>query len=166
MRKLGDYVVTVINQVSRGVSIVAIVFLLAMMILTVSDVFLRYVFNAPIKGSMELTQYFMIVAGFLGVAWCAVKRGHLKVDFVVNRLPPRYKAIVDTITLILAMTVIPLVGWEGLVKARDTQLDKTVSSFLHIPAFPFYIVMGLGYALMFLVLLTVLAEFIRKVMQK
>lgn len=162
IRKLARYTVTVINQVSRVAGIVAMVFLLAMMVLTVSDVCLRYFFNAPILGSVELAEYFMVVTGFFGLAWCAVKKGHVKVDLILSHLPPRLQVIIGSITLILGLTVVPLVAWRGFTQARYAQLAKTASDLLKIPTYPFYIVLGLGYALLLLVMVTLLAESIAK----
>ena len=166
IRKPASSAVTVINKISQITGTIAVVFLVGMMLLTVTDVFLRYVFSAPIKGSLELTEYAMVLAGFLGIAWCAVKRGHVKVDLVINRLPPRVQSVIDTITLVLAMTVVPLVAWQGFVQARYAQVERAASDFLDIPDYPFYLVVGLGFSLLVLVMVTLLAELIGKVAKK
>ena len=166
VRRVAGGAVGAVNQVSRAAGIIAIVFLLTMMVFTVVDVLLRALFNAPISGSIELVEFCMVVAGFLGLAWCAVKRGHIKVEFVVNRLPPRAQVAVDTLTLVLALSVVPLVAWQAFVRAKEAFLDKSFSDYLEIPDFPFYIVFGLGFTLLVLVMLTLLAELIGKVVRK
>lgn len=166
IKKPANIAVTIINKASQIASIVAVVFLVAMMVLTVADVFLRFFFHTPIQGTVELIQYFMVVAGFLGVAWCAIQGGHLKVDVFVKRLPPRVQAIIDLITLVMAMTVVPLVAWWGFSQAGYEYTVKTVSDITEIPTYPFYIVIGLGYALLFLVLVKILVEIISKVIKK
>lgn len=164
--KSGRSIATVINQACRAAGILALIFLLAMMVLVVLDVFLRYFFNNPILGSIELVEYFMVVAGFLGIAWCAVKGGHVKVDMLLSRLPPRAQAIIDSITLILTMTVVPLVSWQGFAQARHAQLVKSASDILEIPDYPFYLVVGISYALLFLVEVILLAELIAKAIKR
>lgn len=162
LRKLAGAAVTALNQASRGAGILAIAFLMAMLVLTVADVFLRYFFNAPIPGSVELTKYFMVGAGFLGLAWCALKGGHIKVDLLINRLPPRYQVTIDSINLLLALTVVPLVAWQGFTQAKYALLEKTTSRFLAIPDYPFYIVVGLGFVLLFLVMVYLVIGLIKK----
>lgn len=157
---------SVINQISRVCGIVALIFLLIMMLMTVADVCLRYIFNAPILGSFEITEYLMIIAGFLGVAWCAVQKGHVKVDLIVSHLPLRARTIIESITLILAMTVAPIVAWQGFAQARYAQSAGDSSSILKIPASPFYVVVGFSYALLSVVLLTLIAELIIKAVKK
>lgn len=166
IRKSARSAETIINRISQVVGAVAILFLVGMMLLTVADVFLRYVFSAPIKGSLELTEFFMVVAGFLGIAWCAVKRGHVKVDLIVRHMPPRAQGITDTITMLLAMTVVPLIAWQGFAQARYLMVENFVSPSLNIPEFPFYMVMGIGYVLIFFVMITVLVEFITKALKR
>ena len=166
LKKLASVAQKTINQVSRVASILAVVFLLIMMALTVTDVFLRSFFNSPILGSMEITEYLIVVAGFLGLAWCAAKRGHLKVDMIMDRLSPRAQEISDSITMILALTVVPLVAWQCFEQAQYTLVEGNASAILHIPDYIFYNVAGVGYALLSLVLLTILADSIGKVIKR
>ncbi len=166
IRKLAGAAVRLLNQVSRGVSILAIASLLAMMLLTVTDVFMRKVLTNPIVGSVELTEYLIVVAGFLGVAWCTFKGGHLKVGVIVDRMPPRVQAITDSITLFLGMTVVPLVAWQLFARAREAQLEGLRSFILDLPDFIFLNVAAVGYALFFLALVPVLIQSIRKAIQK
>ena len=142
------------------------IFLVIMMLLTVTDVLLRALFNTPVKGSLELTEYIMVLTGFLGIAWCAVNRAHVRVDLVVGRLRPRAQAIIDAFTLLLGMTVVPLVAWQGFARIGRAYAEKTVSEALDIPSFPFYGIVGLGYGLMFLVMIIILVELIRVVVKK
>lgn len=80
---------------------------------------------------------------------------------IVDNLPPRTQSILDGITTFMGMIVISLAAWQNLVHARAAQLDNVTSSTLKIPAFPFYIVIGLGYALLFLVLIKLVIQHIR-----
>jgi TRAP-type C4-dicarboxylate transport system permease small subunit len=166
IERLAHYTVAVINQVSRAAGILALIFLLAMMVLTVSDVFLRYFFNHPILGSIELVEYFMVVAGFLGIAWCAIKGGHVKVDLLLSHLPPRIQTIIDSFTLFLTMTVVPLVAWQGFAQARRARHTKSASAILEIPDYPFYFVVGISFTLLFLVQVILLVKYIARAIKR
>ena len=166
IKKTAGVAETAINKASQIASIVAVVFLVAMMVLTVADVFLRFFFHAPIQGTVELIQYFMVVAGFLGVAWCAIQGGHLKVDMIMDRLTSRFKGNTDSLTITLGMAVVAVVAWQGFEKAQEVQLDKIASAFLDIPAYPFYLIVGISYSLLFLAMIPILVEYIRKAIGK
>ena len=162
MKKAARSVERIIAQTSRIAGIISIVFLVAMMLLTVTDVFLRYFFNKPVLGSMEMTEHLMLAAGFLGIAWCAVKRAHVKVDLVVERFSPRGQAITDSISYLLALTVAPLVAWQNFAQAGYAKAEHVSSDLLEIPAYPFYVIVGFTFTLLSLVLLVLLVETIVK----
>ena len=69
-----------------------------MVLTTVVDVFLRYLFNSPILGSYELTEFMMAILVFGSVAYTMVVKGHVTVDLVITRLPARAQAILECIT--------------------------------------------------------------------
>jgi len=121
---------------------------MAIMVLTVADVILRSVFNRPISGSVELCELFIVVGGFLGVAWCCQKGGHVKVDILVSRWSPRWQAIADSVNNILAIFIIPLISWQLIVHGLELKIEGNVTDTLHIPLYPFYIIAGLGFALL------------------
>ena len=163
--KPARFTVTAIRQISRIANVIAVVFLAVMMLLTVTDVILRYFFSKPIMGSMELTEYFMVIAGFLGIAYCGLKKKHLKVDLIVSSFSPRTQGIFDIITYILALTVVPLVVWQNVVQALYARADNVVSDLLEWPAYPFYIAIVITFGLLFVVLLNLLVDSIIKVVR-
>jgi TRAP-type C4-dicarboxylate transport system permease small subunit len=150
--------IKIIHQISRISGIVAISFLVVMMITTVVDVTGRFLFRAPIFGSLELTEDFMVLAGFLGIAWCAANRGHVRVDWIVNRMPPRPQATLEGFNTLLSLIVIFVAAWQSFVQALDRYSEQTVSDLLKIPDYPFYLITAFGFFLTFLVLLI---QFIR-----
>ena len=153
---------TAINQLSRVLSIIGVTVLTLMMLLTVTDVFMRYIFAKPVMGSVEITEFSMAVIGFCGLAWCAVKRTHAKVDLLVARFSPRTQAILDAVTFFLCLSVTPFVAWQGVEASNYArQIDK-FSLLLEIPAFPFYLVLGIGFAVLSLVLLTLIVDSVVK----
>ena len=87
----------VIRSASRAVGYVAVVTVIALMLLTVADVFLRYVFNNPIRGTIELTEMMMVWI-LLVVAWGALEGSHVKIDILMRRFSPRVQATVEIFT--------------------------------------------------------------------
>ncbi len=160
--KVAKYTVRVINQISKIAGMISIVCLLLMGILTSANVITRFAFNYPIRGTEEIVVYFMIVAGFFGLAWCAVQGAHVSIDMITKRFPARVQALIDAFMLLLTLTVVPLIAWQGFAQSDYARLHKTASSFLAIPDFPFYIVLGLGFVMLSLVLIIRLIESISR----
>ena len=67
-----------------------------MMLLTSADALFRYLFNSPILGAYEITEKYLIVAAiFLGLSYAYRGGVFIRVTFLVDRLPPLWKAAAD-----------------------------------------------------------------------
>ena len=82
----------VVKPLVRIISYSAAGVLALMMFLTAADVLLRYLFNRPISGTMELTSYMMAVLVGFGLSYCALKKGLITVEIFTSRLSPRIQA--------------------------------------------------------------------------
>ena len=151
-----------INWLSEFFGIVAVVVLVFMMLLTVSDVVLRYFFNKPIMASAELTEYMMVIVSFLGIAWCATKGSHIKVDLLVGRWSNKSQAVIDIINAILVLGLAVLIASQSFNESMVAIQMGRASEITDIPHFPFYLVIVLGYVLLFLVMIGILVRSIRK----
>src|SRR3972149_6961066 len=72
-------------HVLNGIGMVA---LCLMMLATVADVFLRYLFNKPILGIVELVECLMVVVVFLALPRCTLRGGNARVEAVSAYFPP------------------------------------------------------------------------------
>ena len=152
----------IIYFLSRIMNILASVVLVAMMLLTVSDVCLRYFLNRPIIGATELTENMMVCMAFFALAWCAGQQGHLKVDLVVMRFSNRVQAVFDSLTLSVGMIMVALIAWRSFMEGMAVRELNIISSPLRIPAFPFYYVVAAGSALLCLMMAGQLIQNINK----
>lgn len=137
---------TVLHSV--GVGILAL-----MMFLTASDVILRYVFNRPIVGAFDLTEYMMAIVVAFGLAYCAMMKGHVRVDLIVERLPQRAQAVIDSVTGLLSLGLFSLITWQCFLNVKLQFASGVTSTVLLIPVFPFVGMVGIGSALLSLMLL-------------
>ncbi len=121
-----------------------------MMMLTVADVVLRYVFNRPLMGSMELTEYLMVCVGTLGLAWCALEGAHIKVEIIVSKFPQRLQKFVDSFNYILLVGVSGLIASQTFMRAGTVRKLGVASAMLDVPQYPFVLVSSFSYLLLFL----------------
>jgi TRAP-type C4-dicarboxylate transport system permease small subunit len=158
LNKVGHQIVKTINLLIRVGAYLAIVALVSMMLLTVCDVFLRYAFNCPILGGMEITESMMITLAFLAIAYCALEKGNVKMDILVSRLPSRGQVAFDIVGYILCLVLSIPMAWCYLTEAFDIQRLGQVSTILRIPAYPFYLVVFFGCTMLSIVLLIELVK--------
>lgn len=160
--KASRFLETPIVSISRIMVIVAMVVVAVMMLLTVSDVFLRYAFKNPIPDSQELTEYLMVCVAFLGMAWVAIKGEHITVNLVISRLSPRAQAIFDSVTYFLGLGVVVLISWRNFLEAPIVRQIGLESLLLRIPEYPFYLVLAVGLAILCLAMLIQLIQHVSK----
>lgn len=156
----------IIDAISRVLGIISIVFLLAMMLLTVSDVVLRKFFNSPIFGSVELIEIMMVITGFLGLAWCALKGGHIKVDLIVESMPRRWQGIIDSFIYILSFGICIILAWRSISESNFIREMNNTTPSLDIPLFPFYYVLTAGFTMLSLTILVLLVKSVKKALKK
>lgn len=133
------------------------------MLLTVANVFLRDVFNKPIRGTPELSEFMMVLVIFLALAWCAITRKHVRVELIVTRFSPRIQMILNSITLLLTLGIFVIITWQSVLESMAVY-DAT--SLLRIPHTPFYWVMTIGLGLFSLSILVLLIENITEARKK
>ena len=129
-----------------------------MMLLTVVDVVLRYVFDRPLMGSMELTEYLMVCVGTLGLAWCALEGAHIKVEIIVSRFPQRLQKFVDSFNYVLLIGVSGVIASQTFVRAGTVRRLHVASAMLDVPQHPFVLVTTFSYLLLFLTAIMLLVH--------
>lgn len=140
--------------------------LLAMMLLTASDVTLRYIFNRPILGSLDLTEYMMAIVVSFSLAYCALEKGHVKVDIIVSNFPRRVQAIFDCFTNLFSLFLLILITWQSLANMWLLYKSGLKSTVLLIPRFPFAGLVFLGCAFFTLVLLVNFLESLSEALRR
>ena len=128
------------------------------MVLTTVDVLMRRLFDFPIKGSFELSDYLLVVVVFCSVAYVMTVKGHIIVDVFTNKYPQRFSSALSFISLILSLIMVGLIGWGSFRYGLQQLAVGEASPLLGIPAAPFIFVIAFGSALF---LLVIIIQFIR-----
>lgn len=155
---------TVVNKMT----ILAAIGLAAMMLLTVGDVFGRYFFNRPIKGTWEVVGVLLVCAGTWGIAYCQLKKGHIRVDVLLARFPKQVRAIIFAISDIMGFVVFAVLCWQALLLAKRyySLSSGLVTDTLEIPLYPFMLMLAIGAGAMALVLIVDLTRSLAAMVQK
>ena len=166
LRKASKRLTGLVNRLIRIVSSVGPGIIVAMMLLTAADVILRYALKRPIAASYEITQFMMVIVVSFGIAYCAVLRGHVKVDLVISRFPKRTQAIINVVTYLLGTAYFALLTRQAIVYIEVTLKSGLTTAVLHLIAYPFVALMALGSVLFCLALIAELFEYIVGALQK
>ncbi len=134
---------------------VGAVLLLAMMLLVVADVVLRYLFNAPLTWSYEvITSYLMPGVFFLAVSHALKVHAHVAVDLLHHRMGRRLRFAVHAV---LGMLAAPVFAFAAVVAAQKTWAEFAAgdvsTSGLGVPSWSVSALLPLGFGLLALRLL-------------
>jgi len=100
------------------------------------EVVMRYFFNSPTTWVMEISIYFSLAGIFLSLAYVLRGKAHVKVDFVINRLPARTTVTLEILTSFLAILYCGVMAWEGAKLVLSSYLLGEVSpTVLKVPMF-------------------------------
>jgi len=140
--------------------------LMAMVLLTVVDVVLRRIFNHPLSSSLELSQVMLVIVVFSSVAYCGIKRGHVRIDALTSKFSPKIQAILNCATGLIGVLLFSAMGWGSIVLALDKLANQSVTGILPIPVYPFVFLVAFGSILLALILLVQLIASIISVEDK
>lgn len=127
--------------------------LAAITLLTVTDVALRYLANAPLVGALEATELAMVALIMLALPHCAATGGHVRVDVFDRALGRRGRLASDVLIGVLSLVVLGFLVWNTVFKAADAYEYRDRVNTLFVPLWPFYLLIAASMAAYALVVL-------------
>jgi TRAP-type C4-dicarboxylate transport system permease small subunit len=165
IEKLNTWLQGWIHPLSRFMSHVSSVILFLMMVLTILDVVLRKLASESILGTVELTEFMLVILVFFALAQTEVLGGHVKVDLVMSRFSRRVQSMMDMATQFVCFILSLLITWSSLVYSEKMRLSEEVTQDLLIPIYPFIYFVALGCLVLSLTLLVKFIMATAKVME-
>lgn len=89
-------------------------------LLILAEVFMRYLFGAPAVWTNELSQLIFGVYAILAGGYLAVDNGHVNVDIIHTRFPPRARALVDVLTSVMFFIFLGALLYFGVSLALES----------------------------------------------
>ena len=137
--------------------------LLAMMVLTCTDIFLRFFLSKSIIGTVEVEgNYFMAAVIFLPLAYgMTARREHIRVEILTSHLPLRLRNALELFTLTLSLCVFGLVTFYGFAGAwRSWSTGETMVN-IALPIWPGRSLVAIGGTLLCLQMIVKLVHLIK-----
>ena len=136
-------------RIARGLvksgSFLSIYFcLLPMLILTVSDVFLRYVTGSPFFWSNEICTYLMVVGAFLAFGITFTENRHVRVELLFEALPRKVQNVWWVVISIVFALYVAFMAYAVFVLAIFSFKRKTITPTAEIVFFPMHFAIGVG----------------------
>jgi TRAP-type mannitol/chloroaromatic compound transport system permease small subunit len=159
MKKFLEIIDAISDHTGRIVGWIAVPMIIAL----IYEVFARYIFHRPTIWSYEITYMIYGTHFLLGAAYTLRVKGHIRIDLLYMRFPPRGRALIDMLGyLVIFFPVMIILVVASYDMAKDAFMIREVSQFTpwQPVLWPFKSVICIGFSLL---ILQGLAEFIRSV---
>ena len=130
--------------VGKATHILAGIALTAMFFITLAEVTMRSV-SQSIPGTLELISLLGGAVVGLAIPRTSQMNGHVSVDFVLNKMSPRWQNITTGFTRFLAMLFFIFVAWSLLSMGLDYRAAKEVSPSMKLPLYPVFAFFGAAF---------------------
>lgn len=103
---------------------VGVACVLAIMVVVAADVFMRYMFNAPIAGAMEYCALIMAWVAYIAIGNTMYVGGHMQMTSFYDKYPPRFKCVANILIALCGGVLFFLVmtsSWTAFAKSYATK---------------------------------------------
>lgn len=112
------------------------------------DVLLRHIFNAPLIWGNEVSSLILLVVFFACLPLCTVRRGHVRMGLLYERLPPSTQRIADVLAGLAGMLIAGTLAYQSFLGAHEAYAFGDGAEFIKFPYWPVLGFMGLCSAAM------------------
>lgn len=143
-----EIVVKKLGWLTKKLSYLGAAGLFAIMLLTTADVTGRYLFNKPILGAFELTEFLVLILIFSFLACAQAEKNHVSVDLLLGRFSKRWQRVIGIINHAVCLVMMGLFVWMTTIRALELMAFVEASANLGIPKYPFAFFVVIGFAVL------------------
>lgn len=122
----------IVEKVNRVAEKTMAVFIAAMSLILIGNVFTRYVLSFSLTWSAELARYCMVWAAFLGITVLVNRSEHLRVDLVERALSESQKRLLGAFVQLVSMLLFAILAGYGAMLVVQTR-GQVAASVPHLP---------------------------------
>ena len=118
------------------------------------DVMARFILGAGTKMALEFSGYLLVAVVFLGLAYTHEAGAHIRVDFLIKRLPERMLKWFKVIDSIVFLSYAVFLGYFGFEAVHTSyQFGTTSRTGIDVIVWPFQLIIPVGLTLTSLLLI-------------
>ena len=125
----------------------------AVMALITIDVILRTLINMSIFGTVELSEFALVLIAFLAQAAAYTEGRHIAVDFFLQKASQRTSDILELVMLTLSIAIVVLMAVATIGSGIETIEAREISFALQLPIGWFKLAAGVGLILLSLAMI-------------
>ena len=147
-----NFLETLSEKIAKGLTLLAGIALVAMMVLACANMVLRAVW-VPVQGTFEMMGFLGAVVASFSLAFAQRQKSHIAVGMLLARFPAPVRRLADAATNLASCLFFLLAGWETWKWANFLVDTGEISATLGIVYYPFVFAAAAGCAALSFVLL-------------
>lgn len=137
-----DSIDNVIRYLFTFLTWFAIIAAVYLAVITVTNVFLRSVFNYSIMAAIDTSQLSLAIIALGSLPVVTMFNGHIKVDLIVNNFSKKGQDIMSIINFLICSSMMLVMSYFTFIKTFKMYNMGTTSSAIAIPYWPFYLIVA------------------------
>ena len=160
--KMGK-IINFIEKISKIGAYISAIFMLLIVAIISTEIFLRSIFNKSLLISDEYSAYFMVASIFFGLAYTLRKGKHIKITIITSRIKSNtVSLILDIAVYLIAFGISTFACYFAFLMVNETRaLDMRADSIAETPLWIPEISVFLGFLLLSLQLLAMILRRIK-----
>jgi len=135
-------IIGLINYRVSAVGMITIFFLMCWT--TIHAAVRKFTQYGGIDDALPITELLMVLMIFCGLAFMQSERGHIRVDFLVMRMPKIPRKTLEIAMLVIAAVFIFIMFYAAVNNIVPIYLKNAQTTVLKIPFWPFWIAVAVG----------------------
>ena len=137
------------ERVAAGLAGLAAFLILAMSVWITYDVLTRYFFDMSSPWAFDLSEYALVWVTFLGAPWVLMQDRHVRIEILVDVLPPPAQRVLGVLVCVTAMAACAVLTWRtGIAAIEYYERNVMMPRIWRIPRYLPYCIIPLSSALL------------------
>jgi TRAP-type C4-dicarboxylate transport system permease small subunit len=155
-----DAVERAVDRASRALAFVGGLGVVLMMVHVVADSAMKYLFDVPIEGTLEVvSQYYMVACVFLPLALVELRGEQVRVDLFLRLMPRRAAVASYVVTAILSAAFFAcLAYYTGEAAVHSFRINEVIMGTSYVIVWPSKWLLPVGFALVVVAIVLRLAR--------
>jgi len=156
-------IINTIEYISKIGAYISAFFMLLIVAIITTEIFLRSFFDKSLLISDEYSAYFMVASIFFGLAYTLKEGKHIKITLVTSRIKNKKVSLIfDVIVYLLAFSISTYACYFAFIMVKETKaLDMRADSIAETPLWIPEISVFIGYLLLSLQIIAMILRRIK-----
>lgn len=133
-----------LKRIIKLIGGINICFILVLTVITLVDVFARYLFKTSFMDTLTISSYLLAMINALALPGISMKNGHVQVELVYDRLPQWLQRYCDIINNLLAAILFFCMSGYAFIKALESFERGFFQGWMMLPEYPPKLVFAFG----------------------